>query len=296
MALADFIPTIWAALYTTKLRESLVWGMRCNRSYEGEIRMAGDTVKIPTGTSNVAIGDYTENTDIAQATFANGTTTDLNVDKQKYFHFYVDDIHRTQTRPDIMAEIMRESAFQMAKQTDEDARTEFNTAYDASRSVRVTDDLTATDVTQKIFRAFVKTKNEMNKIFLPQEMRWAVVHPDLISILDDFFVVKGNSNIWFPVSSESTLRNGFAGRLLGFDLYVTTLVPELTVSSKDYWRYFCGQGMEAVTMAEQIVEIESYRPQRRFGDAVKGLNVYGHKAVLPTRLFTIEMQKGIITA
>ena len=53
-------------------------------------------------------------------------------------------------------------------------------------------------------------------------------------------------------------------------------------------RIWCGRGNEAVTFASQIVENEAYRPERRFGDAVKGLNVYGVKAVLPARLRFID--------
>ena len=43
-----FTPTVWAARLLTALDKSLVYGQAnvCNRDYEGEIRAAGNTVKI----------------------------------------------------------------------------------------------------------------------------------------------------------------------------------------------------------------------------------------------------------
>jgi hypothetical protein len=40
----------------------------------------------------------------------------------------------------------------------------------------------------------------------------------------------------------------------------------------------------AHTFAQQILEIEAYRPEKRFGDALKGLHVFGTKVVRPAAL------------
>lgn len=40
----------------------------------------------------------------------------------------------------------------------------------------------------------------------------------------------------------------------------------------------------ANTYAEQILEVEAYRPEKRFADALKGLHVYGSKVVRPSGL------------
>ena len=42
----------------------------------------------------------------------------------------------------------------------------------------------------------------------------------------------------------------------------------------------------AVAFAEQLSEIEAYRPEMRFSDAVKGLHLYGAKVIYPTELVT----------
>jgi len=60
-----FIPTVWAARLLTALEKSLVYGQAnvSNRDYEGEIREAGNTVKIGS-IGDVTIGNYTKDTDI----------------------------------------------------------------------------------------------------------------------------------------------------------------------------------------------------------------------------------------
>ena len=43
----------------------------------------------------------------------------------------------------------------------------------------------------------------------------------------------------------------------------------------------------AVTFAEQISEVEAYRPEKRFADAVKGLHLYGAKVVYPDEFMVL---------
>ena len=37
----------------------------------------------------------------------------------------------------------------------------------------------------------------------------------------------------------------------------------------------------AVAFAEQLSEIDAYRPEKRFADAVKGLHLYGASVIYP---------------
>jgi len=43
---------------------------------------------------------------------------------------------------------------------------------------------------------------------------------------------------------------------------------------------------------EQVVDIKTYQPEKRFGDAVKGLHVYGAKVVRPTALACLIANKS----
>jgi hypothetical protein len=48
---------------------------------------------------------------------------------------------------------------------------------------------------------------------------------------------------------------------------------------------------QARAYAEQIVETEGYRPERRFGDALKGLHVYGGKIVRPEAMAVAHIKR-----
>ena len=46
MSIANFIPTIWEARLLAHLDKELVYGNLANRDYEGDIKAAGNVVKI----------------------------------------------------------------------------------------------------------------------------------------------------------------------------------------------------------------------------------------------------------
>ena len=116
----DFIPTVWAARLLTALEESLVYGQRqvCNRDYEGEIREAGNTVKIAS-IGDVTIGDYTKDTDIADPEALTDDEQTLLIDQQKYFNFYVDSIDQAQQNVNVLDEAMRRSAWGLREKADD---------------------------------------------------------------------------------------------------------------------------------------------------------------------------------
>ena len=282
MAATNFIPQIWAARFLRELEETLVYSRFVNNNYEGEIRDAGNTVKIPTMTTDITVGDYQTDTDIAAPQVLTGTTQDLVVDQQKYFNIGVDDVDAAQARPAMLDEGMRKAAAKIQDTIDLYLMGVFGAEYAAARAATVA----AAAATPKYIEAFARLKRLMTQANIPVEGRWAVVHPQLVETLDLHFTQSGGaSGVWSPREADATVRNGFAGRLLGFDLHVTNHIPTTGSNAAKVWRCPVGQGREAVTMARQITTIEAYRPEAQFKDAVKGLYVYGAKAVLGSRLY-----------
>ena len=165
-ALADFIPDIWSARFTEILYNRRVYGAGTNRNYEGDIAMAGDTVKVPTRTGAVTVKDYTKSTDIAAAQEMNGTVADLAVDEQKYFHVYLDDIQRRQQVPDLMDATLMHGAEQVAQVQDQYLMGVFAGAFANARRVI---SATATNATVAlIIASFVELKQKMGKRTSPR--------------------------------------------------------------------------------------------------------------------------------
>ena len=45
----------------------------------------------------------------------------------------------------------------------------------------------------------------------------------------------------------------------------------------------------AIAFAEQLSEIDAYRPEKRFADAVKGLHLYGAAVIYPEEAILLDM-------
>ena len=92
-----FIPTVWAARLLTALDRSLVYGQSgvVNRDYEGDIREAGNSVKVAS-IGDVSIGDYVKDADIADPEVLTDSDQTMLIDQQKYFNFFVDSVDRAQ--------------------------------------------------------------------------------------------------------------------------------------------------------------------------------------------------------
>ena len=145
----------------------------------------------------------------------------------------------------------------------------------------------------KFLKAVTQLKRIMGTHFIPDEGRWLMVHPETLEGLDNYFTSKSASNIYTPTTSESTLRNGFAGMLYGFSLRVNTQNPSVQqTAANDSWQLYAGQGMGSTTFANQLTETVAYNPELLFGSAIKGLMVYGVKYLLPSRLYTIQVKKA----
>ena len=276
MALNNFIPAVWSARILAKLYKAHVYGQSgvVNTDYEGEIRGAGDTVKI-NSIGDVAIKDYTKNSDIDPPEELTDAQQQLVITQQKYFNFAIDDIDKAQTKPKVMDEAMRTAGDGLVDKSD---------LFIASKYVDVpTANMIGDDTTPKVPTAntagtsFYEYLVDLGVILsennVPTSGRFAVIPPWCHGLLqkDERFVKVGN------LPAEERLVNGMIGRAAGFNLFESNNVPN---TSGTKYKIIAGHPM-ACSYAEQIVEIEAYRPERRFSDAMKGLHVYGAKLVRP---------------
>jgi len=114
-----FIPTVWAARLLSALDKELVYGQTnvSNRDYEGDIRLAGNTVKIAS-IGDVSIGDYEKDTPIGDPDILTDSEQTMLIDRQKFFHFFVDSVDRAQQNVNVLDEAMRRSAWKLRDAAD----------------------------------------------------------------------------------------------------------------------------------------------------------------------------------
>ncbi len=272
----QFIPTVWAARLLTALEGALVYGQRSvvNREYEGEIRKAGSTVKIAS-IGDVNIGTYTKDTDIDDPEVLTDSEQSLSIDQAKYFNFYVDSIDRAQQNVNVLDEAMRRSAWALRSAADSFLATIMSSAVDAGNVIGSTATPIVPDK-DNAYEYLVDLGVLLDEANVPLEGRYVVVPAWYHGLLlkDDRFVKAGTAG------SDRRLANGEVGEAAGFRILKSNNVPN--VSDAEY-KILAGHSM-ATAYVEQILDLHSYKPEKRFGDAVKGLHVYGAKVIRPTSL------------
>lgn len=279
MSVQNFIPTVWSAILLAALDKELHYAQEgvVNRDYEGEIANQGDKVKI-NSIGDVTIGSYAKNTDITAVETLTSSSQELTIDQAKFFNFAVDDIDAVQTKPKVMQEAMRRAAFGFADAADQYVAGLMKDAIGADNTIGTTNSpKTDLGTAGKAYEYLVDLAVILDKSNTPRNGRFVIVPPWFHGALlkDSRFVSSGSA------AADERLLNGFIGEAVGLRVLKSNNVPSATATT--VFRIIAGHYV-ATSYAEQIVEMEAYRPEKRFGDAMKGLHVYGAKVVRPSNL------------
>ena len=273
MAITNFISTVWGETLASALDARYVAVANCNRAYEGEIRERGAVVKI-CGVGDVTIGDYTKNTDMSNPEALDEAVRELHIDQAKYFNFQIDDIDRAQTSPKLMGEAMRAAAAALANTADAYV---FGLYGDAGKTI--TDGgVTADTIMDVIIAArtalYGSGVGDASDIVLE-------VSPEIVAL-----ILK--AKIALSTDNGESLEAGCLGSIGGRKIYVSSNIAKMEEGGKTYHKCLA-RTKRAIAFAEQLSEIDAYRPEKRFADAVKGLHLYGAKVVHPTEMVLLDL-------
>lgn len=272
MAISKFRPEIWSASLLVALRQSLVYSAFVNRDYEGEIAQAGDTVRI-TSIGRPTIQTYVPNSTVITPEQVTDTQRTLVVDQADFFAFEVDDVDARQAKGNVIPQAMDEAAFAEADKIDRYLSSFYTAIQAQNRLGAVTVSRSAaSDVWDKILTPLAVKLDQAN---VSRSGRSIAISPDLhgVMIHDTRFVTVNESG------TSTGLRDGLVGRAGGFDILLSNQTPTTGSDS-----VVIAGNNRALTFAEQISQVEAYRPQSSFADAVKGLFLYGAKVVRPDSL------------
>ncbi len=280
----DFIPTVWASRLLVALEGSLVYGQSkvVNRDYEGDIREAGNTVKIAS-ISDVAIGDYVKNSDIDDPAVLTDTEQTLSIDQAKYFNCYVDRIDRAQQNVNVLDHAMRRSAWKLRDAADSFIATTMDAAVLGANTIGTTG-TPRVPTKDDAYEYLVDLGTMLDESNTPIEGRFVIVPAWFHGLLlkDDRFVNAGS------MRSDRRLANGAVGEAAGFDILKSNNVPN---DAGTKFKIIAGHAV-ATSYVEQILDLHTFKPEKRFGDAVKGLHVYGAKVVEPNALAMLIANKA----
>jgi len=280
MAISNFQPTLWSATLLDTLKNTLVFAAPgvANRDYEGEIREAGTSVKI-TDIANPTIGTFTKDTDLTIQVLTDATRS-LTIDQQKYFAFEVDDLDAAQSKNGgaILDQAAVQAAYGLKNVADGVVATELKTNALAGNKLGAK----AVSTADLAFQLIVDIRTKMVKNNVPDDgNRWLIVHPEMYAKLltDNRFISAAQAG------TSAGLRNGYVGNVLGFKVYESNNCA----AGASTGTMVTGGHPIGISYADQIVQVEAARMEKRFADLLKGLHVYGTKVIRPEVIVTADV-------
>lgn len=275
MAITNFIPTVWSENLYTALDQKYVAVANCNRAFEGDIREAGSTVKI-LGVGDVAVSNYTRNTDLSAPQALSDNVRELVIDQAKCFNFQIDDVDRAQAMPKLMNEAMKVAATALASTADSYV---YSLYAGAGTTIK---DASASSMT--VLNHFIEARTQLFKAGVNDTSDIVIeVSPEIAEL-----ILKAK----LSAASDNTdvFEKGCVGSIGGCKIFVSNHIATVTdTAAKKIYHKCLMRSKRAIAFAEQLSEIEAYRPEKRFADAVKGLHLYGAKVVYPSEMVLVDL-------
>lgn len=280
----NFVPQIWSTKVERTLHDNLVAKKICSREHEGDIKKAGDTVHF-NGLAKPTINPYSGT--ITYETL-NDSRVSLVVDQQNYFAFKVGDIQKAQANVDMKGSQAEEAAFGLAETADSYVMNLYTQAH-ADNKVEGAASAAIVVTTANVLSNMAKVAQKLKEKNVPEKDMFCVIPPWLQLKLK-------LAGVAFSINEGINGTGGMAWtKDLGFDVFVTNqVVNDGTVAVPK--SHILAGSYNAIVYADQILDTEDLRLQESFDTAVRGLHVFGAKAIRPERLATAYFQYADETA
>lgn len=277
MAYRNFVPTIWSEQYNRELEKALVFAEDCNRQYEGDVKQAGDTVRI-LGVGKPTITTTTTATDITLANAENvaDTSIPMKIDQVAYYNFKVGDIDKAQSVANgPMDALMSESAYGVADEMDK------YIAKLAADTTAVKIDTTATQVTKANILNYVD--KGLKKLYENN-----VAHNSKITLTVSpwFYMLMKQAYVDLDKNNSTMIENGKVGRYGNVVVKMSNNVHKTATESLIMLRTD-----KAIAFANPLTHVEPYRPDNSFSDAVKGFVLYGGVLARPKEMVVLNCKE-----
>jgi hypothetical protein len=262
----NFIPEVFSKLLQAKFYKQSVLPAISNTDYEGEISGQGDKVVIRTVPA-VTINDYAGTVSNQELTTAK---VEMLIDKAKYYSFKVDDVLAAQADVNMLEAASSDAAEGMRVAVETDVMSSVVTGASTISSQTT---ITASNVLGEI----LELSTALDELNIPEEGRFIVLPPSMISLLKQSELRQA----YLTGDAESPLRNGRVGMVDRFTVYQSNMLYTPAAGDDATYTHVLAGHPKAISFASQFTNTETIRLESTFGDAVRGLKVYGSKVVVP---------------
>ena len=284
----NFVPEFWSDQVQVPFESDLVFGQPkvANRKYEGTIKQQGDTVKVASvGRPTVKTYDKTTNITVDDLSDAEDFMT---INQGDYFAFRVNDVDELQAAVNFEDPATAMAGYDLQNKVDLFLYGLLKAGVLAGNQLgRVTvcdaEPEKATTGQTGIYNVAVKLREKLDRASVPKNGRYLAIPPELLSplLLDSRFVNADK----LGSTPNSPLLNGTVGRMAGFDILESNNIAKVGGAGANKDDYVIVAGIsDALSFANQINSVETYRDPNRFADIVRGLNIYGGKVFRPEGL------------
>jgi hypothetical protein len=257
---------VFSKLLQAKFYKQSVLPAISNTDYEGEISGQGDKVVIRTVPA-VTINDYAGTVSNQELTTAK---VEMLIDKAKYYSFKVDDVLAAQADVNMLEAASSDAAEGMRVAVETDVMSSVVTGASTISSQTT---ITASNVLGEI----LELSTALDELNIPEEGRFIVLPPSMISLLKQSELRQA----YLTGDAESPLRNGRVGMVDRFTVYQSNMLYTPAAGDDATYTHVLAGHPKAISFASQFTNTETIRLESTFGDAVRGLKVYGSKVVVP---------------
>lgn len=283
-ATRTFIPQIWTGRFNERFYDTTIWGECANNDFEGDLKL-GDEAIIHT-VPDATISDY-EKGDTLTYEDLDAPNVTMPIDFAKLFAFKIDSIDKYQASPKLMDEFMNNATMRMKLAIDAiveglaylgvAAANQGATAGAVSGDINLgTDGAPLVIDKTNILDFIVDMGVVLGESETPEGSRWIHLPKKMCGLLKKSDLKDAS----ITGDGESVMRNGRLGRIDDLTIYSCNHIAKVGANYK-----ILAGTKAAVTFASQMQEVQHLAQlESTFGQAVRGLNVFGAKVIQPTQI------------
>ena len=307
MAYETFIPTIWNENLNRELEKKHILALHTNRDYEGDVKQAGDSVRIlnvgrPTIHSTTTDSRDAFQTNLNDAETIENSSITMPIKQIRYYRYYVGDVDKAQMLNDgkVMSAYQKETAEGLSDAVDvylgqtvyvgEDVPLHTNifsnatydyikvTADDSDTSPAAGDPQNALELLDEIvLKARQNDIPDSTTLYVDCTPKfYGIVRRGLIKVSsDNVKVIEGREYVKYNNLLISWSNN--------------VKQVEAVAQANAAYEYVTVRTDRAVAYVQPLTHSEAYRPEDGFADALKGFILFDAKVVRPKEIFNVKV-------
>lgn len=276
MSINNFQRTVWTKKIQRQLETITSLKDHCDFEFEGEIELASRLKVI--GVNRPTINKYEPGKSIKREQGKDNSQF-MDIDQFFYFNFEVDNVDKAQSQKGLIENLSKEATQGLSEQADSYianlVKVNFNKLSHAETIVvSELEDGGISHIEEGFETLYNNNCKTSDKYHLEINATWYTKLRPYIIALD--------------TNNSELIKKGYIGK------YGNALISiENLLAKDDQGRTLCMlRTNKAIAYAGQIRNVKAYEPDDSFGDAVKGLLVFGAKIMRPKQIYVFPVKKS----